>query len=321
MTPDILSRLNAAAEDSRIRIGGVNLPLLGMRTIQRFMDVRVMGLAAEMTYYAILSIFPIIGALGAGLGFIDRLAGSAQAAAAERTILSGIDMIFATEVTEEILVPLVQGLMREERAGFALGSFLITIFLASRIFRSAIDTLGVAYRTKERRGFFALWGLGFLFSMGALLTGTILLAMLVLDPLLGGAHVIAGWLGVDPLFAAVWSTLQWPVVLLVCGAFLATLYRFGPNVSNRWLDTVPGAVFGVVGAVFVTLGFRIYLATVGEQTLAVANGEDLVAVIAQVIGAGLACLLWVWLTSMVLLTGGVLNAEVAGLKRESDPSG
>jgi len=322
MADDFLTRIETRAAASRIRVGAVNLPLLSVRVIQRFLDVRVMGLSAEMTYYAVLSIFPIIGALGAGLGFIERIAGPEQAAAAERTILNGINAIFATEVTQDVFVPLVQGLMREERTAFALGSLLLTIFLASRIFRSAIHTLDVAYRAGERRGTLALWGLGFLFSAGAFLTGMFVLAMIVVGPLLGGAHAIAGWMGVGGLSVAAWSLLRWPAVLLVCAAFLATLYRFGPNVRNDWWDTAPGAMFGVLGTIAVSIGFRAYLGIVGAGGPALADAEEIVILSAQVIGAGLASLLWIWLTSMVLLTGGVINAEVSRQKAESrDDSG
>jgi membrane protein len=315
MSDSLRTRMERAAEGSRIRIGGISLPHLVLRVVERFMEVRGMGLAAEMTYYAILSIFPIIGIMGTGLGFLERFVGPEEAAAAERTILAGIEQLFATEVTQEVFVPLVQGLIYEERTAFALGSLLITLFLASRIFRSTINTLDVAYQVEDGRGMVALWGLGFLFSLGALLTGTVVLALIVVGPLLGGAHGVAEWLGLSEAFRLAWAVLEWPTVLLVCIAFLAALYRLGPDVPNRWRDALPGAILGVVGIIAVSLGFRLYLGVVGDTAPTLSEAEALIGQTAQIIGAGLASLLWIWLSSTVIILGGVFNAEISSLRK------
>jgi membrane protein len=319
MPETVLDRAARAVEGSRLAVFGVNLPLLLVNVVRQFMEVRVMGLSAEMTYYALLSVFPLIGALGAGLGFLERFIGPEAVGTAEAAILSTLGTVFATEVTREVFVPLVQGLLREERAGFALGSFLLTIFLASRIFRSAIHTLDVAYRVEERRGTLALWSRGFVFSLGAIVTGVVVLAMLVVGPLLGGGRALADWLGLGVAFELGWEVARGPAVFLVATTFLAFLYRFGPNVRNRWWQTVPGAVFGSVGVVLVSIGFRAYLGVVGVDALGLVDAEGAVVVAARVIGAGLATLLWFWLVSMVLLTGGVLNAEISRLRREVPP--
>ncbi len=214
---------------------------------------------------------------------------------------------------------MVQGLLQEERAGFALGSFLLTLFLAGRIFRSAIHTLDVAYQVGEWRGTIELWLRGFAFSLGAILTGVVVLGMVVVGPLLGGGRVIATWLNLDEAFEVVWAIARWPAVFLVVTGYLAALYRFGPNVQNRWGQTVPGALFASIGIVLVSLGFQVYLGVVGVESPAVGEAEAAVTLAAQVIGAGLASLLWFWLVSMVVLTGGVVNAEVSRLRHEMPP--
>jgi membrane protein len=317
MTPSLRNRMEEAAASSRLRVGGISLPHLAIRVVDRFLEVRGTGLAAEMTYYAILSVFPLIGVLGTALGFLERWAGPEQAAAAEQSILAGIERIFAVEVTEEVFVPLVQGLLQEERTAFALGSLAVTLFLASRIFRSAISTLEVAYRTEEGRHFAAVWGLGFVFSLGALTTGTVILSLLVVGPLLGGGHALAEWLRVGHAFEVAWSVLRWPMVLSVSALFLATVYRFGPDVRNRWRDTAPGAVFGVLALIAVSELFRLYLGVVGNQGPTLNAEEDMVGMLAGIIGAGLASLLWVWLSCMVVILGGVLNAEISRMKAVS----
>jgi membrane protein len=287
---------------------------LAVRVVQRFLDVRVMGLAAEMTYYALLSLFPLIGAVGASLGFLERIIGPEQAVAMEAAILHSLDVVFSAELTGEVLAPVVSALLQEERAGFALGSFLVTLFLASRIFRSAIDTLDAAYRVDERRSFLQLWGLGLLFSLAAVVVAALLIAMVVVGPLLGGGRAIAAWLRLGEVFEWVWAVARWPVVFVAATGFLSLLYRFGPNARSKWRDSLPGALFGMVALVLVATGFRIYIATLGPQGPQIADADEALLLALQAFGALLAVLLWIWLSAMVVRTGGVVNAELLRLE-------
>lgn len=311
-----MRRLEAWAVRHPLAVGGVSLTRLGIRVVGSFLDVRVMGLSAEMTYYALLSIFPMIGALGASLGFVERWIGTGAAVEAEAAIVRAVEALFSAEATAEVITPLVQGVLREERTGFAVGGFLLSLFFASRVFRSAIDTLDSAYRVEERRGTVALWGLGFLFSLGAVLVGTVMLAMVVVGPLLGGGRVIAEWLGMGRAFELVWALARWPVLFLIATSFLALLYRWGPNVRNTWLQCLPGAAFGMAALVLVSVAFRVYLEATGLDSPAVQNADDAVQIALQVIGAMMAALFWLWLSSMALLTGGVVNAELSALRGE-----
>jgi membrane protein len=306
--------MEAWAKRWPLRAGAVSLSMLGIRVVQRFLDVRVMGLAAEMTYYALLSFFPLIAALGASLGFLERFVGAAGVEAAELAVLDGLRVVFTPQVTADVVAPMVQGLLREEQAGFALGGFLISLFFASRIFRSAIAALDEAYEVEERRGTIPLWGLGLLLSLGAILVATVLVSMVVVGPLLGGGRVIAGWLGLGTAFEVAWAFARWPAIFVIATAFLWVVYRFGPNANNGWKDSLPGAVFGMIGLLLVTAGFRLYIELTGVGSPQLPDAETAVLVALQAVGALLAVLFWVWLSSTAMLTGGVLNAELARLR-------
>jgi membrane protein len=275
-----------------------------------------MGLAAEMTYYALLSIFPLTAALGASLGFLERLIGSEDVEQVENMIIATLSTIFSAELTDDLVAPMIQGLLQQERAGFAVGGLLISLFLASRVFRSAIDTLDAAYRVEERRGTIALWSVGFLFSVGAILTAIALLSMVVVGPLLGGGRAIAEALRLGLVFELGWTILRMPTVFLIAAAFLTVLYRTGPNVRNTWRQAYPGAVFGVVALLLVAIGFRLYLGVVGTSAPGFEGAEEAVNIAAQSIGALLAALLWLWLSAMAILAGGVFNAELSRLRQE-----
>jgi membrane protein len=314
-----VSRIRRWTERHPLRVGRISFSLLAARIVQRFMDVRVMGLSAEMTYYAILSLFPMLGAIGASLGFLERLAGAEAALAAELAILRAVDAVFSAEVTADVIAPLVVGLLREERGGFALTSFLLSLFFASRVFRSAIESLDATYSVEERRGMAWVWGLGLLFALGAVITATLMVAMVVVGPLLGGGRAMAEWFRLGPAYEFFWDAVRLPAVFLVATGFLSLLYRFGPNVRNRWRETLPGALFGMSALVLVSVGFRVYIQVTGLQSPQIDGAEAAVTVALQLIGALMAALFWLWLSSMVVLTGGVVNAEVSRMREGLPP--
>jgi membrane protein len=314
-----VSRLDGWIERYPLRIGRMSMSGLVVRIVRRFLDVRVTGLSAEMTYYALLSLFPLLGALGASLGFLERLAGREAAYEAEAAVLRGIDAVFSAEVTAEIIAPLIEGLLREERGGFAITSFLLTLFFASRVFRSAIEALDSTYSVEERRGIFWVWGLGLVFALAAVLTATVMVAMVVIGPLLGGGRVVADWLRLGPAYETLLQIVRLPAVFLVATGFLSLLYRFGPNVRNTWRETLPGALLGMAALVAVAVGFRYYIQITGLQSPVVADADDAILVALQLIGALMAALFWLWLSSMVVLAGGVVNAEVSRMREGLPP--
>lgn len=135
---DPVGRLEGWAERRSGRVRGRNPWLIGVRTARRFVDVRVTGLAAEMTYYALLSLVPLLVAFGAGLGLLERLLGTAQVRNIEDTVIRALEGVFSTDVTDEVMAPLVRSLLQEERTGLAVGSLLITFWLASRDRKSVV---------------------------------------------------------------------------------------------------------------------------------------------------------------------------------------
>jgi membrane protein len=289
-------------------VGERNAADVVFRTIDRFNRVRVSGLAAEMSYYALISTIPFIVALGSSLGLLERFVGNAQILAIEDTVVGALRTVFSAGLTEDVIEPLVRSLLAEERTGTALVGLLLTFFFASAVFRAVIQALDDAYAVTERRSGFYLWGLAYIMAMGSVIVLVVSLSMLVVGPLLGGGHAIAGRIGLGEAFAWVWAIGRWPVVLVVSISYLAFLYKAAPNVRNRWRDSLPGAVLATILSILIAVGLRYYFDLAGPRAPQVGAAEEAVQIVSQTIGAIMAVILWMWLTSTALLTGGVLNA-------------
>jgi len=309
--PTLLDRADAWAGRHPLRVRGLDLLPFAVRCVRRVVDVRVTGLAAEMTYYALLSVVPLTSALGASLGYLERLTGPEQVTRVEDGVVDAVSGVLADDVAQDALVPLVRGLLREERTGVAVGSLLLTLFLASRMFRAAIRALDDAYTVPERRGLVAQGVLGVALALGAVVTLLVVLVLVVVGPLLGGGEQVADRLGLGDAFSTFWAPARWPVAVGVAGAYLTLLYRYGPQhePGTTWRRAVPGAVVGSLGVLLVAAAFAGYLRTAGPTAPQV-DGEGTVQVAAQVLGTILAAVLWLWVSAIVVLTGGVVNAEL-----------
>lgn len=309
--PTPAERAVALADRHPVTVHGWDLSTLAVRSVVRAGEVRVTGLAAEMTYYALISLVPIATALGASLGYLRPLLGDDEVEQIRTSVVDGLATVFAQQVASDVLAPLVDALLDEQRGGFALGALLLTLYLASRVFRAAVRALDDAYRVESRRSVVTQYLLGFAFTIGALVTLVTVLLLVVVGPLLGGGDAVADRLGLGDAFRAAWSVLRWPTVLGLMIAFLTLLHRYAPNAVTTWRRCLPGAVVGTIGALLVSTGFMLYVAAaVPETPGADAGSAAVVQAAAQMLGLVLAGALWIWLSSIAVLLGGVLNAEV-----------
>lgn len=299
-----------------MRIGGHNPWEVAVRLWRATVEDRVTGLAAEMAFFALLSLVPLLVGIGAGLGYLERLVGGDRVVEAQRAVVDGLRVVFSPELTQEVLAPFVQGLLAQERTGLALGSLLVTIYLSSRVFTATIRALDLAYNVENQRGLVAQRGLAVLFSLAAVVMVLLLLTFTVVGPLLGGGRALAQWLGVGEVFTAVWAVGRWPLLIVLAVGFLALLYRLGPHVDNGWRDSLPGAVLGVVLWILVSLGFRLYLEAGGPQTPQFGDEEEALRMAGRLVGGVVATVLWIYLSGMAMLIGGELNAELAAIRDE-----
>lgn len=281
-----------------------------VRVARGFSAIRVTGLAAEMSYYSLISLLPLTIGLGASLGFLRAIVGGEQVLLIEDVVITGVAQIFSPELTEDVMEPLVRGLLQQEHAGAALIGLMATFVLASAVFRAVIRALDRAYGVSDGRSGLYLWGLAYLLALGSVVVLALVLSLIVVGPLLGGASVIAGWFGLGELFEVLWEIGRWPVVLAVGALYLAWLYRVAPNVRSTWGGALPGAIGATLGIILISVGFQVYLSVAGPRAPEVGAAPEAVAVATQTIGAALAAILWIWLISMVVLSGGLLNAEL-----------
>ncbi|MFK4034788.1 YihY/virulence factor BrkB family protein [Nonomuraea wenchangensis] len=277
------------------------------RTIVEFKDDRLQDLAAGLTYYAVLSIFPALIVLVSVFGLLGRGDAAAQ--------LSGVMVLVPAEV-RDLMVTSIQAAQNGAGAASAVAvvGLVVALWSASGYIAAFIRAGNAIYDIGEGRPFWKTTPL----RIGLTLLATVLLALGAIAVTLTGdlAAALGRALGLDEAAVLAWDILKWPLMVLVATGLIMLLYWAAPNVRQpglRWIS--PGSVLAIVLWVVVSGGFALYAANFASY------GKTYGALAGIVV-----FLVWLWLSNMALLLGAEFDAELirqrsiaAGRPAEREP--
>jgi membrane protein len=251
---------------------------------------RTTGHAAEMAFFAVVTLVPSTVAVGSALGLSKSLIGERLVFEAENAAISAIRTLMGPELADTVITPFVHLQLSQPRGGVALGGLLIAWWCSMRLFEATGTALDVAYRVRSARP-------------------TVSQRLLALGFALGSVALVA--LTVEMTVAVGWAVLRVPLLLAVVVGFLISLYRFSPNVSHCWRDCIPGALVGAALWIVAAIVFRIS-AELGMRAASggVAANDPSMILIGQSINAVVATVLWAYLASIAILIGGEFNAAL-----------
>lgn len=266
------------------------------RTYREIAEDRVTGLAAEVAFFAVLSVFPGLLMVAAALGSLERLVGSELAARSKEQILDFLHLVLTDQAGGAIEA--VETLFADESGGLITVASVAALWALSRGFAAIVRALNLAYDVRERRRWLSLRLLSLGLALGSVIAGAVLLAMVVVGPLLGRGEDVADFIGAGDVFAFAWRYLRWPVALVLLIAWATTLFHIAPNrVRTPWREDIPGAALTAALWLASSLGLNLYLQVV-------AGGNPVFGIL----GGGLILLIWLYLLSLSLLIGGEFNA-------------
>jgi membrane protein len=264
------------------------------RAFAQFRRHEMTDVAAALTYYAMMSLFPAI-VLGTSL---FSLIGD------EQTVSNAVDYFArqgADASTQDAIRKVMDKIVSASggAVSFALViSILIALNGASGAFGATGRALNRVYGVKEDRGFVRRK----LTDLGITLMIVVLLLVVMAALFLGGgfAEDLLGSIGLGDTAATVWSIVRWPIALLAMLVAYALIYAYAPDITPRRLRWIsPGAVAGVVIWIVASIGFGIYIRNFSSYGAAYGAA-----------GAVIVLLLWLWLSSCAFLFGAELNAEL-----------
>ena len=261
---------------------------IARRAFDEIGNDRILAVAAGVTFYGLLALFPAIGAFVSLYGLVADPA----TIGSHLSALSGFLPDGALQIVNEQVGRITS--KGDTALGFAFFSGLaISLWSANAGVKAVFDALNVAYEEEEKRNFIwlNLWSLAF--TGGTVLFLVLALSAVVVIPVvlkLVGLGELTEWI--------IWAG-RWPVLLLLTLGALALLYRYGPSRDRaQWRWLTPGAIFAAVGWIAVSMLFSWYVGSFGSYNETYGS-----------LGAVIGFMTWLWLSSTVILVGAELNAE------------
>ncbi|MHB2165382.1 YihY/virulence factor BrkB family protein [Alsobacter sp. R-9] len=250
---------------------------------------RLLSVAAGVTFYALLALVPAIAAFVSLYGLVA----DPGTAARHIDILGGVLPGGAMDIIGEQVGRIAS--QEGQTLGFALaGSVLVSLWSANAGMKALIDALNVVYEEDEKRSFIRLTSVSLAFTVGAMLFALVAVAAVVVVP------VVLGAIGLGETTGTLVRLGRWPLLLVVVALALSVVYRYGPSRDEpRWRWVTPGSALAAVLWLVVSLLFNWYAANFASYNETYGS-----------LGAAIAFMTWIWLSTAVVLLGGELNAEL-----------
>jgi membrane protein len=260
-----------------------------VRVYNNIGEDRVMLVAAGVTFYSLLAIFPAIAALVALYGFFadpSQIAGHLDAA-------SGVLPSGALDVIRDQMNRVASQGSTKLGVAFIIG-FLVSLWSANAGMKSIFDALNIVYDEPEKRGFIRLNLVSLGFTVAAIVFVLVAIGGIVALP------AVFASTGSDGAMASVAKIARWPILLIVIGVALAAVYRYGPSRREpKWRWITWGSGFAAVGWIAVSILFSLYTAHFADYNKTYGS-----------LGAIIGFMFWLWLATTIILIGAEIDAEM-----------
>ena len=261
-----------------------------IRSYHEIQDDRLLSLAAGVVFYSLVALFPAIAAGVSVYAFFS----DATSIANHVSLLADIVPGPTVDLLREEISRIAGRSDGRLTFGFLIG-FGIALWSANAGMKAIFDALNIIYDEEEKRGIIWLNVVSLFFTLCAIGGMLIALGMVVVFPL---ALAALGYSSLD----APWmiGVLRWPAMFALVILALAVLYRYGPSrrvAKWRWLSV--GSVFAALAWLAMSVLFSWYLGNF-------ANYNATYGALGAVVGL----MMWMWLSTIVVLVGAELNSEI-----------
>ncbi len=280
-------------------LGGLKWKALAKRTWTQISQDDVFGRSAQLSYYFLLALFPLLLFLMTLLGYFAE-AGSQL----RNSLLRYLSTVMPYSALQLVHTTLDE--VTKSRGGGKLSfGILAALWAASNGMGAISETLNIAYDVKETRS----WWKVRLICVGLTVGLALLIISALVIVLLGGriADSVATFSGFGNVFTITWKILQWPIALAFLFTTFALIYYFAPNLPDpKWQWITPGSLAAVVLWLLVSLALRAYLHFFNSYSATYGS-----------LGALIILMLWFYLTGAAILIGGEINSEIEHAARRA----
>ena len=259
------------------------------RTGREAIDDDVMGLAAQLSYYFFLALFPAILFLLALASFFPLT-----------NVTDDVGQSLGPFVSAQVL-ELIQEQMRRlannDNGGLLTFGVAGALWSSSAALVSIVGALNRAYDIEEGRPWWKVRLISIALTLGVAVIVLVAFSLVLVGPMLAGK--LGTLTGLGRPFEVTWLVLQWPLVFGLVALAIGFLYYFGPDAEQDWAWITPGAIVATVLWLLVSLLFKLYVTNFADYEGSYGT-----------VGGVIVVLLWFYVSGIAILTGAELNAEI-----------
>ncbi|MDB5824068.1 MAG: YihY/virulence factor BrkB family protein [Herminiimonas sp.] len=268
---------------------GLSLARLVKHSVMQFFVHAMPTHASAVSYQLIFSFFPFVIFFIALLGVFD---------------LSNVfdwlrqqsEAFFLQQTTQQLNQIFDQ--LQQRRTGMLSFGVVGALWAASSGMRSMMRALNVVYGVMEGRSLWKLYALSLVYTLGLGVMVALVTILVVVSP--QAIQALSQQFGMEPTFAVVWAWwLRWPFVVILLTATVALVYGLGPDVQQRFRFVTPGAFLAVVAWIGASLAFNFYIRNIWDVDALYGS-----------VGTVIVLLLYVFISSVIVLFGAEINAVI-----------
>jgi len=250
---------------------------------------RITLIAAGVTYYLLLALFPAASALVSIYGFVSDPASIVDRIAFLSSVMPADAL--------NIFLDQLRALTAERNATLSIaliGGLALALWSANNGMKALFEAMNVAYAEEEKRGIVRLNLISLLFTLGALLLAIVILFAMGVVP------AVLEYLWLDRWTEIIIRLVRWPVMMLFVAGGIMMLYRFGPSrepAKLKWLTW--GAAFSTVAWLAASIAVSFYLGNIADYNATYGT-----------LGALIGFMVWTWISVIIVIVGAEINAEL-----------
>jgi membrane protein len=260
---------------------------IALKTWDRLFEDEVFGRSAQLAYYWLFSLFPLLILLTGLLAFSPLFSNLNRWLNLMDSVLPPQAFALVKTTSYEII--------SQQQHGLLSFSFLVVLWASSSGMGAVITSLNKAFNASQSRPWWKERLLAILLTLG--LTFFIIIALMLIffgDQI---SALVARAYDFGSIFTVIWNTGQWLVVILFVLLGVELIYYFAPNIKQRWEFFTPGAMFALVLWLLISFVFRFYVSHFANYNA-----------FYGALGSVMVLMLWLYLTSVAILVGGVINS-------------
>src|SRR4051812_19373501 len=243
------------------------------------------GLSAQLAYFFLLSLFPLLIFLFTLLPYVPI----------PHQNMLGMIRDFAPDEAMALIEKNVKEIMSQRNGGLLSFGIIGTIWSASNGINAIVRAFNKAYNVKESRSFIVARGTAILLTFGMIFVFLLALILLVFGKEIG--LFLFSQLGYTKEFIKIWNTLSWLGSAIILFLMFTGLYWIAPNVKIKCRSAFPGAIFATIGWIISSMGLSFYVGNISNYSLTYGG-----------IGAIIVLMIWLYLSAFIIILGGEVNA-------------